>query len=187
MRRKNPVPPDQQDHNTGSPRSGEPVYLVVGKLRRPHGVKGEMLMEVITSFPERLRARKTVYVGDEHAPMRLTHVRRQDTALLVCFEGLEDVDAVAHLRNQMVYVKAENLPALPEGEYYHHQLLGLQVVDEGGRPLGFLSEILETGANDVYLVINPEGEELLLPAIEDVILEVNLDRREMRVRPPEWL
>jgi len=143
-------------------------------------------MEIITGFPERLRASKTVFIGSEHIPHRLSHVRKQDTALLVSFEGLEDPQAAARLCQQLLYVKAENLPALPQGEYYHHQLLGLQVVDESGQPLGLLSEILETGANDVYLVITQQGEEILLPAIEEVILEVNLDRREMRVRPPEW-
>ncbi len=187
MRRKNPIPPDPQDNQTGSPRSGEPVFLVVGKLRRAHGVKGEMLMDVLTDFPERLRAGKTVYLGEEHLAMRLTHVRRQDVALLVTFEGFEDPDAVAPLRNLLVYIKAERLPKLPDGEYYHHELLGLSVVDENGAPVGTLSEILETGANDVYLVLSPQGQEILLPAIENVILEVNLDRREMRVRVPEWL
>jgi len=84
-------------------------------------------------------------------------------------------------------VKAADLPRLPEGQYYHHQLLGLSVVDETGQVLGELAEILETGANDVYLVKTPLGKELLLPAIEDVILGVPLERKEMSVRPPDWL
>jgi 16S rRNA processing protein RimM len=188
MKRNHPVSDDQPDDNreTGSPRSGEPVFLAVGRLRRAHGMDGEILMDIMTDFPERLRARKTVYVGDDHRPMKISHVRRQHTAMLITFEGVDDSEAVGAFRNQLVFVIADTLPDLPEGEYYHHQLLGMAVVDENGEPVGFLSEILETGANDVYLVISPEGKETLLPAIEAVVLEVNLERREMRVRLPEW-
>jgi len=188
MKRNHPVPDHQPDDDpeAGSPKSGEPVFLAVGRLRRAHGIHGEILMDILTDFPERLRARKTVYIGDEHRPLKITHVRRQHMALLITFEGVEDSDAAGLLRNQIVYVRADALPDLPEGEYYHHQLLGIAVVDENGQPVGFLSEILETGANDVYLVISPEGKETLLPAIEAVVLEVNLERREMRVRLPEW-
>lgn len=188
MTSDNPVSPNQPDdqRDTGSPQPGEPVYLAVGRLRRSHGLDGEVLMDIMTDFPERLHARKTVYVGDAHKPMKIEAVRRQHMALLIRFEGIEDADSVAVLRNQLVFVKADSLPDLPEGEYYHHQLLGIQVVDEQGQPVGFLSEILETGANDVYLVISPDGKETLLPAIESVVLEVNLEKGEMRVRLPDW-
>ncbi len=188
MKQDQPVSSNQSDDHreTGSPQPGEPVFLAVGRLRRAHGIHGEILMDVLTDFPERLHAGKTIYLGDEHRPIKLTGVRRQHVALLVRLEGVEDGDATAPFRNLIVYVRAENLPALPEGEYYHHQLLGISVVDEAGQPVGFLTEIMETGANDVYMVVSPDGKETLLPAIEDVILEVNLERREMRVRLPEW-
>ena len=188
MKRNTPVPTDQPDDNreTGSPKSGEPVFLAVGRLRRAHGIDGEILMDVMTDFPERLHAGQTVFVGEAHQPMKITALRPQHMALLVTFEGIQDPDGVVPLRNQIVFVRADTLPELPEGEYYHHELLGISVVDEEGQPVGFLSEILETGANDVYLVISPEGKETLLPAIESVVLEVSLERREMRVRLPEW-
>lgn len=184
----NSVSPNQPDdqRETGSPQPGEPVYLAVGRLRRAHGIYGEILMDIMTDFPERLHVGKTVYVGETHQPMKIATLRSQHLSLLVQFDGIEDVDATAALRNQLVFVKAESIPDLPEGEYYHHQLLGIQVVEENGQPVGFLSEIMETGANDVYLVISPEGKETLLPAIESVILEVNLEKGEMRVRLPDW-
>lgn len=190
MTEQPPASPDQSDRHehAGSPSPGEPLFLAVGRLRRTHGIHGEMLMDVLTAFPERLRARKLVYIGEEHSPVRITHVRKMGTAdLLVSFAGYEDADQAALLRNKMVFVRAENLPELPEGEYYHHQLLGLRVVDESGKDLGFLTEIMETGANDVYLVVNPEGQETLLPAIESVILGVDLEKREMTVRSQEWI
>jgi 16S rRNA processing protein RimM len=171
---------------TGSPKPGEPLFLVVGLLRRPHGVKGEILMDVLTDFPERLSKNKLVYVGEDHEPFRIEFLRPQDQALLVTFTGIEDADQAGLLRNKRVYVQADVLPELPEGTYYHHQLIGLVVVDNNGQSLGILTEILETGANDVYVVVSAGGTETLLPAIESVILEVDLERQEMRVNPPAW-
>jgi 16S rRNA processing protein RimM len=170
----------------GSPQTGEPVFVAVGKLRRAHGVKGEMLMDVLTDFPQRLRNNKVVYVGEEHEALTLQTIRSQDRALLVSFTGFDDCDVIARLRNCNVYVKISELPPLPEGEYYFHQLMDLRVVDHTGKELGAITEILETGANDVYVVTDAEGKELLLPAIEAVILKVDLEKREMQVHPPDW-
>jgi 16S rRNA processing protein RimM len=178
--------PNSPQESTGSPRPGEPVFLVVGKLRRPHGVNGEIIMDVETDFPERLRRGKTIYVGEEHMPLIIKTIRPQNRARLLSFDGYNDCDQVGVLRNHMVYVKTKDLPRLPEGEYYYHQLMNLRVVDEQGQALGVLTDIFKTGANDVYVVTSPDGAELLLPAIEDVLLSVDLDKQEIRVRPQEW-
>jgi 16S rRNA processing protein RimM len=172
---------------TGSPNSGEPVYLVIGRLRRPHGLHGEMLMEVITDFPERLQPGVRIYVGVQHQPMVIAGRRAHAQGLLLTFEGLEVREEVGQHRSQYVYVLAADRPPLPEGEYYHHQLVGLKVVDENGGILGELNEILETGANDVYSIKRPDGNEFLIPAIPSVVLEVDLSRAEMRVRLPPGL
>lgn len=171
---------------TGSPRPGEPVFLAVGFLRRPHGIQGEILMEVLTDFPDRLRSGKLVYIGENHQPLHITHKRSQDQALLLTFAGIDTPEAAGNLRNQRVYIKADVLPELPEGEYYHHQLLGLKVINEDGLEVGTLTEIIETGANDVYVATSVEGKETLFPAIESVILDVDLGGNEMRVRLPDW-
>ncbi len=160
----------------------EPLYLAVGQLRRPHGVRGEIRMAVWTDFPERLIPGRTVYVGPRRLPLRLRSVRRHGEMLLVAFEGYEDRDQVGVLRNMLVAVPAAEAPPLPEGEVYYHQLLGLQVVTEQGRPLGTLTEILETGANDVFVVRSPEsGKEILLPDIADVVLRIDLEAGVMTV------
>lgn len=176
--------PPENEQPTGSPGDGEPVFLVVGRLRRPHGLRGELIMEVLTDFPERLRPGIRVMVGDERRQLRLRTVRSNDTTLLVSFKDLETPEAAAELRNQLVYVRAEDRPPLPEGEYYHHQLIGLRVVDEIGKHIGDLSQIIDTaGANDVYVIRTGQGKEVLVPAIQDVILEIDLDRGEMLIRP----
>ena len=185
MKRRNSTTPEQNSP-TGSPAPGEPVFIAVGYLRRPHGIHGEIFMDVLTDFPERMRPNRQVFLGDQHEAIRLASVRWHGQALLVSFKGIETPEDVGRYRNTSVYIKADELPTLPEDEYYHHQLLELRVVDEQGQLIGVLEEILETGANDVYVVRAPEGNEVLIPAIEGVVLEVNLERGEMKVRPPEW-
>jgi 16S rRNA processing protein RimM len=172
--REDLVADSSAEHPAGSPTLGEPEFLVIGKLRRPHGLRGEMLMDVLTDFPERLVPGATVFLGEEHQPQRISGLRSQDQALLVSIAGFQSPEEVGRFRNHLVYVRVADLPQLPEGEYYHHQLLGLKVVQDSGETLGILSEILITGANDVYVVQPEEGPEILLPAIAEVIREINL-------------
>ena len=166
---------------TGSPPVGEPEYLVVGFLRRPHGVKGEILMDVHTDFPDRLRTGMTVFVGEDYQPVVIASRRSHGVAMLVRFRGVKNPEDAGSYRNTWVYVPMSNRPELPEGEYYHHQLIGLNVVTDEGNDLGTLVDILETGANDVYVVRDESGKELLLPAIPPVILDIQLADRQMRV------
>ncbi len=169
-------------NTAGSPSPGEPAFLAVGKLRRPHGVHGEMIMDVLTDFPERLEPGAQLFAGQEHLPVRLMGRRPHGQALLVSFEGYDSPEKVGELRNQFIYVSASNLPALDEDEYYFHELIGLQVYTENGDLLGTLTEILETGANDVYIVQPENGPDILLPAIEDVIVDIDLEQGVMHVR-----
>ena len=148
--------------------------MAVGKLHRAHGVQGEIIMEVLTDFPERLKTGDTLFVGTDHQPVRLKSRRWHNQNLLVSFEGYLNPEAVSAFINQLVQVRADDRPPLPEGEYYHHQLLGLQVVDENGTQIGRLKQILETGANDVYIVQPEQGKEILLPAIDSVLQSIDL-------------
>ena len=167
---------------TGSPSSGEPVYLAVGFLRRPHGVRGEILLDVQTRFPDQFQPGIQLYLGKEYISLSMATCRKHAKGLLIAFEGITDRDEIARFRNHYVYVLESDWPSLPEGEYYDHQIIGLQVVvDETGETLGELKDIIETGANDVYVVISESGREILLPAIPEVILDVDLDHRQMRV------
>jgi len=171
----------QNKGTTGSFSTGEPVFLAVGRLQRPHGLRGELLMTVLTDFPERLTPEQQLYLGEEHQPILIRSVRGHTKGLLIAFEGYAARQDVENLRNQMVYVRADDRPMLPEGEYYHHQLLGLRVVTDDQRELGVLAQILETGANDVYLVRAEDGGEVLLPATDEVILAIDLENKELRV------
>lgn len=176
----------ESQNNSGSPRSGEPVYVVVGKLRRPHGVRGEILMDLLTDFPKRLKTGTEVFVGKKYDPYVIRSIRFLEKGALISFEGFMDCDVVGFFRNQLVFSKKENSPALPEGKYYHHQILGMEVYNEAGESLGVIDEILETGANDVYIIRYGTKNEVLIPAIKSVILKIDLSVKRMVVRLPEW-
>ncbi|HZJ23215.1 MAG TPA: ribosome maturation factor RimM [Anaerolineales bacterium] len=171
---------------SGSP-DGEPVYLTVGFLRRPHGVQGEIILDLHTDFPERLKSGRKLFLGEEHKPMTLVSARPHAKGMLIKFKGVETPEAVGQFRNQWVYVQASDVPPLPKGQLYQHELFGFAVVDESGNLLGELVEILETGANDVYVVRDANGREILLPAIPSVILELDPARRLIRVHMLEGL
>jgi len=175
-----------QKNLSGSP-IGEPLYLSVGFLRRPHGLAGEIIMDLHTDFPERMKSGRKLFVGDEYQPMTLTSIRPHQSGLLVKFKGIETPDDAGKLRNQWVFIKAKDAPPLPDGQIYQYELIGFKVVDEDENPLGELVEILKTGANDVYVVRDDSGKEILLPAIPSVILNQDAGQRLIRVHLLEGL
>ncbi len=165
----------------GSPQSGEPLYLAVGRLLRTHGLKGDLLMEILTDFPERIKTGQVLYVGSEHQPLSIRGIRGHSSGLIISFPGIDTPEQAAELRNQLAFVRADEIPPLPDGEFYQHQLLGLRVVSEDGQQLGKIEGIIETGANDVFIVRQLNNAELLLPNISDVVLDVNLAQGEIQV------
>jgi 16S rRNA processing protein RimM len=176
----------KSNETSGSP-NGEPVYLVVGFLRRPHGLHGEIVMDLHTDFPERLRSGRRLLVGEEHKPLTLAGARQHQSGMLVKFKGIETPEDIGRYRNQWVYIKVSDAPPLPEGQIYQHELFGFKVVDENDNSLGELVEIIETGANNVYVVKDDSGREILLPAIPSVILDLDVEHRSMRVHLLEGL
>ena len=168
------------EQKQGSPK-GESVYLAIGFLRRPHGVSGEIIMDLHTDFPERIKAGRKVYVGEKYETLIIDSARAHGNGMLIRLNGCDTPETAGRFRNQWVYVKSTEVPALPAGKVYKHELIGLTVTTDSGETLGVLNEILETGANDVYVVKKESGGEILLPAIPDVILGIDMDERVIRV------
>jgi len=177
------------ENTSGSLHYSEPEFLAVGKLGRTHGLQGEMWMNLLTDFPERLAAGKKIFVGNSHYPCAIRTFKSYEKRSLISFEGIHTPEGTLELRNQIIYIKADQLPELPEGDYYHHELIGMKVFDEKQQLIGTLVEIIETGANDVYVIRNKEeGErEILVPAIDDVVRHVEPEERTMVVRLQEWV
>ncbi len=162
-------------------------FLAVGRVLRPHGVRGELLLETLTEFPAHLAEAEEVYVGEAAVPHSLRRVRERGSQLIIQLADCLDRNAAEAYRGQLIQIKTEQAAPLPPGRYYHHQILGLEVISDTGEALGQVSEILETGANDVYVVTSAAGQELLLPALRSVILQIDLEARRMTVHLMEGL
>jgi len=158
-----------------------PRYLVVGEILKPWGFRGEVKVRVITDYPNRLVKAKTIYLGEQARALQVERARLHSGYVLMKFAGLDSDTAVAKLRGELLHIPVEDAVKLKKGQYFHYQIIGLNVVSTAGEALGQIKEILETGANDVYLVNTPQGKELLLPAIKDVVKQIDLDAGTMTV------
>lgn len=159
----------------------EPRYLAVGRILRPHGVRGELRAAILTDYPKHLEEVSTVYLGDDYQPYKLQALRFHQKVMLLTLEGCSDRETADSLRDATVAVAFKDAVPLEEDEYYHFQLVGLQVVSDDGEALGEIVEVFTApGANDVYVVHGSRGE-LLLPAIADVVLQVDLDAQRVTV------
>lgn len=177
---------------SGATHIPEPRYLTVGRILRPHGVRGELCVEIITDYPERLGEHTCLCLASPNSPdvvqcYPVERLRQHGGVLLLKLGGCDDRDAADALRSMLVQIPLEEAVPLEEGEYYHFQLIGVSVETESGEHLGRVVEVLETGANDVYVVRGPLGE-VLLPAVDDVVLELDLESRQMIVHllPGLW-
>lgn len=166
---------------TGSPDTSEPVFVLVGILRRPHGLRGEALVSVETDFPERLKKGLKLFLGEDHTQLTIRSRRTTNEGLLLAFEEFSDRESLARIRNESLFVRASDSPKLPAGQVYQHQLIGLDVFTQEGSLLGKLVEVIDTAANDVYVVHSSQKKEILLPAIRDVIRNVDLENKRMTV------
>lgn len=166
----------------GSPNDGEPIFLAVGRLGRPYGLHGEIYLHILTDFPERLKSGTTIFVGPEYQPMEIVNAQLLQNKMRIFLRGIQDREQVSTLSNQMVFVRASDIPALADGEYYYHQLKGLRVVTEQDLELGKIAEVIETGANDVFVIRSVDGGEVLVPAIYEVVKSIDLENGMMIVR-----
>jgi 16S rRNA processing protein RimM len=165
----------------------EPRYLAVGRILRPWGVRGELKVEILTEDPDRFQSLETVYLGPQFVPHRLECARLRKGNLILKLSDCDDRTAAEELRGLLVNVAIEDALPLEEGDYWFHQILGLEAWTTEGERLGVVREILETGANDVYIVRDRSGREILIPALKDVVLEIDLVAERMLVELPEGL
>jgi 16S rRNA processing protein RimM len=163
-----------------------PQTFAIGKVTRAHGILGEVKVQLAPEYAGALDGIRRVYFNDEPQPRRVRGKRQHQGALLLKLDGVSTRNDAEALRGATLSIRLEDLPRLPEGEYYSHQLVGLRVQREGGEPIGTLSEVLATGSNNVYVVKTTTGE-LLLPALESVVRSVDLQEGVMIVVVPEGL
>jgi 16S rRNA processing protein RimM len=167
--------------------ASQPCFLLLGRVLRPHGVRGELRVEVLTAYPERVVPGSCVYLGldpedaDTAVPYSVIQARQHQQYLLLQLDDVADREAADLLRERFVMVPLEDAIPLEEDEFYLYQAIGLAVYTVTGELLGNVIEVLETGANDVYVVQGPRGE-VLLPAVDDCIIEIDIDGGKMVVQ-----
>jgi 16S rRNA processing protein RimM len=155
--------------------------VVVGIATKAHGIRGEVAIQPRSDNPERWTAGAVVR-GDDGTDFTIEAVRGGGGRLIVRFAGVDDRNTAEALRGRTFVVPVSWLPALPDGEYWPHQLEGAAVVTESGRELGRVADVVANPANDLWVTVDDEGNETLVPAIRDVVVDVDVDRRRIVVR-----
>ena len=182
----------QEGGSGGQGRTPEPRYLAVGQVAGPHGLNGELKVALLTDDPTRFARLTRVYIGPEGAepiPRALEGYRLHKRRALLRLADCNDRNTAEELRGYLIQVPLEEAIPLAEGEYFEHQILGLGVWTQEGEQLGTVKEIIYTGANEVYVVrcVGPKQRDILIPAIEGVVLQIDLVAGRLIVELPNGL
>ena len=155
----------------------------VGVITSTHGVRGEVKVFPTTDDPVRFKKLKQVILdtGKEDMELEITGVKFFKNMVILKFKGIDDMDTANKYRQKSLYVTRENAVKLEKNEYFIADLIGLAVSSEEGEDLGFINDVLQTGANDVYVIKKTGEEDLLLPAIKDCVKEVDIEGGKMVV------
>lgn len=168
-------------------------YLNVGKIVNTQGIKGEVRVISQTDFPEeRYKKGNTLYLfqeGKDVVELTITSHRKHKNFDIVSFDNHPTINDVEKYRDGILKVRKEDTGELEENAFYYHEIIGCEVVDETGETLGSVKEILSPGANDVWVIKHkePGKKDILIPYIESVVLEVNVDNKKIIVDIPEGL
>jgi 16S rRNA processing protein RimM len=164
--------------------------VVIGKIVGVHGIKGYVKIHCETESFSVLAPGCSVIVRDAKGNLRVTEIadaRPQGRMLLLLLKGVFDRNTAETLPGSDLLVEKSSLPELEPDTYYWADIVGMSVVSADGHPVGTVVSLIETGSNDVYGVQTPDAGEILIPAIASVVLEIDLDRKIMRVDLPEGL
>lgn len=163
--------------------------LQVGIITSTHGVRGEVKVYPTTDDPRRFRRLKEVVLDTGKVKMNLEieGVKFFKQFVILKFKGLDNINDIEKYRQKSLYVTRKNAVRLQRDEYFIADLIGLKVQDEDGKELGTVKDVIETGANDVYEVEMADGKSLLLPAIKQCILNVDVENGTMQVHVLEGL
>lgn len=161
--------------------------IIIGKILSPHGVRGEVKVQPLTDYPERFHKTKKVWADAKKDYLEIIHIREQPGIFLMKFRGVDDRNEAEKLTNSFLTIDPDQVMELPPGHYYRFQIIGLGVYDMQGIYLGELADILETGANDVYVVKRAEKKDLLIPALKSIVQEIDMQEKRMRVQLPAGL
>lgn len=156
--------------------------IVIGKIVAPIGTRGEVKAIVLTDFPERFEAEAELdlkFADGSYRTVKIEALRQHKDGLVLKLNGVETRDDAEAIRNAEFVIDENDLAELPSGSYYVFDLIGVKVATDDGRDLGVVTEILQGGANDVYVT----SMGLCIPALKDIVANVDLDEGLMTIRP----
>ncbi len=164
-------------------------YLQVGKIVNTHGVKGEVKLIPLTDDPRRFDELEWVYIERDgrlkkHTILDLKYIKG---SVMIKFSDIESMSEAEQYKDCFVLVDRENAVKLPEGSFFICDIIGCSVFDENGSLLGKLTDVLQTGSNDVYVVRDDSGKEILLPALKSVVSKISTDQQRIDVIIPKGL
>jgi 16S rRNA processing protein RimM len=161
--------------------NAEPRFLVIGRVIRPHGIRGDLRVQSHTGNLDRFASIEKVYLDeDDGEPLLVESIRFHQKRVLLKLRGIEDRNAAESLRHSWLYIPMDEVVPLEEDEYFLFQLIGLKVVNQNGDVLGEISDVLETKANNVFIVRDDDREHLI-PDIPEVIKEINFANKIMKI------
>jgi len=166
------------------PESQKTEWATIGQVVALFGVRGELKVRLFTDIPDRFAHLASVHLDPDYRCLEIERVRPYKGEMIILkLRGIDDANTAETLCGQRLLIPADQLARLPVGSYYQHDILGLAVLLPDGRPLGQIVDILQTGSNDVYVVREPDGRQALIPAIREVVRQVDLVHHTMSIEP----
>lgn len=163
-------------------------WATIGNVVAPFGVQGELKVRSLTDIPNRFAELDGVYLGPNHIRHLIKSTRPYKGEMVVLkLADIDDANAAEALRNVDLTIPVSQLTKLPPDSYYQHDIFGLEVYTLSGHDVGKIVDIIVTGSNDVYVIKAPDGQQILIPAIKDVIKQVDLKRQMMYIDPMSGL
>ena len=164
-------------------------YLQIGEILRAHGVKGELVVLPLTDDPSRFKGLKSVFIdtGEGLEANEIEYSKLSANTLYVKIKGIDDRTKAETLKGGFLLVHRSEAVSLPQYSFFICDIKGCEVYNESGEKLGIITEVLQTGSNDVYEVTDTKGEPLLIPALKEIFLEVDTENKKIIVRLPEGL
>jgi 16S rRNA processing protein RimM len=154
--------------------------VAVGEINSPWGIKGHVKVTPLTSNPERLQAKQRVFVGD--LSLTITDAKIVGKIPVIQFSSFTTRNSVESLKGSLIEILEKDLPELPENIFYIHDIVGLTVLTDDDEVVGEVTEVLQTGANDVYVIRPSIGKDVLIPALESVIVAIKIEDKSLIIR-----
>ncbi len=171
------------------PKRQLPDFVVIGQVKRAHGIKGKLSVVPITDDPQRFKLLKSVFLradDEKRSSFEVEEAQITNKGVLLTLAGVSSIEDAEMWRGAFVEISRSECLPLPEGDYYYFELVGLEVITTQGQKIGVLDDFISSPANDVY-VVKQEGREILIPAISEIIKRIDMDKGVMVIEPMDGL